>query len=140
MARKNFKEIFKKAFIIISGISFFWFSAEGVLRMMTQSQTLPQQSQQSSPEQKLEQEKKGYELVLTKEPDNIFALEKLVEINLQQRDLSSALPLTEKLVALQPDNKRYQEVLQIIKQGLQAEKNKTSPPPPGNNSDNNEKK
>lgn len=71
----------------------------------------------------LVQEIEGYQLVLNKEPDNRFAREKIVEIYLQNRDLSSALPHMEKLVELQPENQQYQQILEIIKQGIKAENN-----------------
>ncbi|BAQ66112.1 hypothetical protein GM3709_2877 [Geminocystis sp. NIES-3709] len=111
--------------------------------MITKPQTPIANTQEEnlSPEAILRKEMKGYELVLAKEPDNVFALEKLVEIHLQLRNLSTALPLVEKLVTIQPDNQRYQEVLKIIKQGLAQEKTKTPPPPNSSNiPDNNEKK
>jgi len=83
----------------------------------------------------------GYQLVLDKEPNNVFALEKLVEVNLQLGNLAQALPLTEKLAALQPTNQRYQDVLKIIKQGIEAQKTKTSTPSDSSNiPDKNEKK
>ncbi|WP_017294994.1 tetratricopeptide repeat protein [Geminocystis herdmanii] len=138
------KDIFKKGFIIISGGAFVWFSIAGVIKMMTQPATPPantQNQEELSPEARLEKEMQGYQLVLDKEPNNVFALEKLVEVNLQLGNLATALPLTEKLVALQPTNQRYQDVLKIIKQGLEAEKTQTPPPSDSSNiPDKNEKK
>ncbi|MGI0482170.1 tetratricopeptide repeat protein [Geminocystis sp. CENA526] len=130
------KEIFKKGFVLLSGTAFVWFSVAGVIKMMTTPATPPantQNQEELSPEARLEKEMLGYQLVLDKEPDNVFALEKLVEINLQLGNLSDALPLTEKLVALQPTNQRYQDVLKIIKQGLEAEKTQTPPPSDSSN-------
>jgi hypothetical protein len=146
MTKVTPKEILKKGFIIISGLAFFWFSAAGVVEMITQPATPPvkanqTQGEDSSVKAKLEQEAKGYELVLSKEPNNRFALEKLVEIQLQLRNLQAALPLTEKLVKINPENTRYQEVLKIIKQGLAQEKSPTQPSinSPHNNEENKEK-
>lgn len=125
------KDIFKKGFIILSGGAFVWFSVAEVIKMVSQPVTPPantQNQEELSPQARLEKEMQGYQLVLDKEPDNVFALEKLVEVNLQLGNLAQALPLTEKLVELQPTNQRYQDVLKIIKQGLEAEKTKTSTP------------
>ncbi|BAQ60606.1 FOG: TPR repeat [Geminocystis sp. NIES-3708] len=144
MAKVTSKEIVKKSFIIISGLAFFWFSASSVIEMITKPATPSvnqSQGEDSSAEALLKKEVKGYELVLEKEPDNRFALEKLVEIQLQLRNLQAALPLTEKLVKLDPQNTRYQQVLKIIKQGLAQEKSQTQPPinSPNNNEENKEK-
>ncbi|NCO73815.1 MAG: hypothetical protein GW795_01630 [Cyanobacteria bacterium] len=136
MTKVTPKQIFKKGFIIISGLAFFWFSASSMIKMVTKPATPPVNSSQGeslSPESALLKEAKGYELVLEKEPNNRFALEKLVEIQLQLKNLSAALPLMEKLVKIEPQNTKYQEVLNIIKQGL-AQQN--SPTPPVNNSPN----
>lgn len=125
------KDIFKKGFIILSGGAFVWFSVAGVIKMMTTPATPvanTQNQEELSPEARLKKEMLGYQLVLDKEPNNTFALEKLVEVNLQLGNLAAALPLTEKLVALQPTNQRYQDVLKIIKKGLAEQKTQTPPP------------
>ncbi|MBL1209693.1 hypothetical protein [Geminocystis sp. GBBB08] len=144
MAKTTPKEIFKKSFIIISGLAFVLFSASSVIKMMTKPITPPvnqSQGEDSSPNAILQKEAKGYELVLEKEPNNRFALEKLVEIHLQSRNLAAALPLMEKLVKIDPENQRYQEVFKIIKQGLQAQKSQPQSPlnSPNNNEENQKK-
>lgn len=144
MTKVTPKEIFKKSLIIISGLAFFWFSASSVIEMITKPATPPinqNQGENSSPNTILLKEAKGYELVLEKEPNNHFALEKLAQIQLQLGNLQAALPLMEKLVKIDPQNTRYQEVLNIIKQGLAQEKSSTQPPinSPNNNEKNQEK-
>lgn len=116
------KGIFKKVIVILSGISFFWFSASTVIGMLTNPQPAPSAVENPPVNNELVQEIEGYQLVLEKEPDNRFAREKIVEIHLQNKDLKSALPHMEKLVALQPENQQYQEILSIIKQGIESEK------------------
>jgi tetratricopeptide (TPR) repeat protein len=136
------KDILKKGFIILSGGAFVLFSVAEVIQMVSKPTKPPANTQnqvESSPEARLEKEMQGYQLVLDKEPNNVFALEKLVEVNLQLGNLAQALPLTEKLVALQPTNQRYQDVLKIIRQGLEAQKTKT-PPSSSNIPEKNEKK
>jgi len=121
------KDIFKKAVIIISGLAFFWFSASAVLNMITNPQTPEGVGEtgieNTAPNDQLQQEIEGYELVLENEPDNRFALERLVELNLQRGELDSALEPMEKLVELNPENEQYQEVLGIIEQGVEAQQN-----------------
>ena len=143
-AKFSTKDILKKGFIILSGGAFVWFSVAEVIQMVSKPTTPPantQNQEELSPEARLEKEMQGYQLVLDKEPNNVFALEKLVEVNLQLGNLAQALPLTEKLAALQPTNQRYQDVLKIIKQGIEAQKTKTSTPSDSSNiPDKNEKK
>lgn len=64
----------------------------------------------------LEEMAKGYERVLEREPENQFALQKLVEIRLQMNDLQGAVAPMEKLVKLNPDNAQYKALLEGIKQ------------------------
>ncbi len=125
------KQIFRQVFVILSGLSFASFSIIGVIKMLKTPNNANQPQQEVvSPETQLEKEAQGYKLVLEREPDNRFALERLVQIYLTGGDLVSALPLMEKLVSLEPQNQSYQEALGFIKQGL-AEK-QTQPPTPEN--------
>lgn len=125
------KKIFRQVFIILSGLSFASFSIIGVIKML-QSPNNANQPQQEiiSPETQLEKEAQGYKLVLEREPDNRFALENLVQLYLRGGDLASALPLMEKLVALEPQNQGYQDALGFIQQGLAEEENQTPTNPP----------
>jgi tetratricopeptide (TPR) repeat protein len=54
-----------------------------------------------------DQEASGYESVLEREPDNDFALAKLLEIRLQQRDFQKAIVPLERLVELHPEQIQY---------------------------------
>jgi len=56
-------------------------------------------------------EAKGFELVLAKDPDNIYALRSLLEIRLQQKDLKGALPLLARLAKNHPDVAEYHILL-----------------------------
>lgn len=127
------KQIFRQVFVILSGLSFASFSIIGVIKMLkTPNNANPPQQETISPETLLEKEAQGYKLVLEREPDNRFALENLVQVYLKGGDLASALPVMEKLVALEPQNQSYQEALGFIKQGLTEQQNppstQTNPP------------
>lgn len=132
MSQKKGKDTVKKVLIIISGLAFLLFSGSAVIRMILNPQTPSTNTQTSqvndSPEERLKQQAKGYEIVLEKEPNNRFALEKLVELNLQLGNLQGAMPLMERLVKNYPDNERYQEVLTIINQGIEQQSNLSNSP------------
>ncbi len=140
MSQKKGKDTVKKVLIIISGLAFLLFSGSAVIRMILNPQTPSTNTQTSqvndSPEERLKQQAKGYEIVLEKEPNNRFALEKLVELNLQLGNLQGAMPLMERLVENYPDNERYQEVLTIINQGIEQQKNLSSFPQNSNSNPN----
>ncbi|WP_069790339.1 tetratricopeptide repeat protein [Cyanobacterium sp. IPPAS B-1200] len=126
--KKKGKEIFKKVFIILSGLAFVLFSVSAVVNMIMNPQTPVATDNQNSQGDdgaiaQIDREIAGYQSVLENEPENSFALERLVELNLQKGDLQGALPPMEKLVALNPDNEQYQQVLGIIQQGLEEEEN-----------------
>jgi tetratricopeptide (TPR) repeat protein len=54
-----------------------------------------------------DREASGYESVLEREPDNDFALSKLLEIRLQQKDFPKAIAALERLVELHPEQTQY---------------------------------
>lgn len=132
MNEKKGKGTLKKVLTIISGLAFLLFSGSAIIRMILNPQTSSPDTQtnqvNNSPEEKLKQEAKGYEIVLAKEPNNRFALEKLVEIQLKLGNLQGAIPLLERLVKNYPDNERYQEVLTIIQQGIEQQGNLSNSP------------
>lgn len=124
MLKGKFGEIFKKGFIILGGISFVWATAAGVVNMVIKPQTKVENSteiQDQSPEKKLKEAAKGYEMVLEKEPNNRFALQELVGIYLQLGDLQNAVKPLEKLAKLEPKNQDYQDALKKVKAGLDSE-------------------
>jgi cytochrome c-type biogenesis protein CcmH/NrfG len=85
---------------------------------MKASQEPPQNAQTAATAKnsQLEELVKGYESVLQREPENQFALQKLVETRLQMNDLQGAIVPMEKLVKLNPDNAQYKALLAGIKQ------------------------
>ncbi|MFN5952605.1 MAG: tetratricopeptide repeat protein [Dolichospermum sp.] len=88
----------------------------GGLNFLQQTWQKPQQAVVKSAETDLQQQIKGYELVLQREPNNQTALEKLSILRLNLGDNQGAIALIEKLVELHPDRQDYQTALTNIKQ------------------------
>lgn len=68
---------------------------------------------------KLEAEASGYEKVLSREPDNDTALNGLLNIRLQQKDLENAIAPLTKLATLHPEQTEYSTLLAQAKQQLE---------------------
>ena len=97
--------------------------------------TPPASSQiEASQKSQLEQQARGYELVLQREPDNQTALRGLVEARIQLRDLEGAIAPLSKLAASNPNQtevrlilgqlyatqQRYDEALAVYDQAIKA--------------------
>ena len=98
--------------------------------------TPPASSQTLATSQKsqLEQQARGYELVLEREPENQTALQGLVEARIQLRDLKGAIAPLEKLAASNPNQpevrlilgqlyatqQRYDEAIAVYDQAIKA--------------------
>jgi cytochrome c-type biogenesis protein CcmH/NrfG len=104
--------------IILSGIAFAATTLLGLAELFTNAFQEPKKVQTAAEVQKseLEAQAQGYEKVLQREPENQFALQKVVELRLQMNDLQGALAPMEKLVKLNPDNPQYKALLEAIKQ------------------------
>jgi tetratricopeptide (TPR) repeat protein len=66
----------------------------------------------------LENQALGYQLVLEREPDNVNALQGLLEIRLQQQNLAEAIAPLERLGQLNPDQVQYRILLAQAKSQL----------------------
>ncbi|APB33036.1 Tetratricopeptide repeat-containing protein [Gloeomargarita lithophora Alchichica-D10] len=64
-----------------------------------------------TPQSEQVSEAKGFELVLQKDPDNVYALRSLLEIRLRQQDLQGALPLLTRLAKNNPTIGEYHILL-----------------------------
>lgn len=71
--------------------------------------------------QQLQAQARGYETVLQREPENLTALEGLVEIRLQLEDFERTVEPLETLVRLHPEQEQYKTLLAKIKQQVEQE-------------------
>jgi predicted Zn-dependent protease len=59
----------------------------------------------------LKQDAKAYESILLREPNNRIALEGIVKVRVTQQDLAGAKKHLKKLIALEPNNKSFQSLM-----------------------------
>jgi tetratricopeptide (TPR) repeat protein len=78
--------------------------------------SLDSQTALSQAQKALETKALGYQLVLEREPENQNALQKLLEVRLQQNDIKGAIEPLEKLAQLNPQQSDYTILLAQAKQ------------------------
>ncbi|MEH2458408.1 tetratricopeptide repeat protein [Nostoc sp.] len=103
---------------IITIVSMFFFFGSMVFRVIPAIQQASQPKPaiaSPSPELGLQQQARGYEMVLQREPENQIALEKLSVLRLQLKDAKGAMEPLERLVKLHPDRQDYKVLLEQIK-------------------------
>lgn len=114
ISRKKKIERRQKLLAIVSIVSFVGSTAFALIPAIQQAISNPTPVT-VSPESSLQQEARGYEFVLQREPENQSALEKLSLLRLQLNDTKGAIELAEKLVKLHPDRQDYKVVLKDMK-------------------------
>ena len=111
------KKTLQRILIIASAISFFGSTGYTLAQMFNGGFQPPEETTEvASLEQQLQEQARGYELVLQREPENSVALQGLVEVRLQMNDWAGAIAPLEKLVKLNPQQEQYKAMLAQVKQ------------------------
>ncbi|MEA5567122.1 tetratricopeptide repeat protein [Anabaena sp. UHCC 0399] len=116
IARKKQIERKTRIVTIVSVIGFVGSTVFAVVPAIQQAIQNPQPvTTTTSLESSLQEQAKGYDLVLQREPNNQIALEKLSLVRVQLKDFQGAIASLEKLVKLHPDRQDYKVILEDIK-------------------------
>ncbi|MEH2312107.1 MAG: tetratricopeptide repeat protein [Nostoc sp.] len=115
ITRKKQIERRQKIVTIVSMFSFFGSTVFAVIPVIQQASQPKPAIASPSAESVLQQQARGYDLILQREPENQLALEKLSLVRLQLKDAKGAIELLEKLVKLHPERQDYKVVLEEIR-------------------------
>lgn len=120
LGAKRDRQTKQKIMAILSLLFFCGATSSGIIKFLKKvgAESIPVESQ-SSLEDPLQQQAKGYELVLQREPENQAALEGLVDTRLQLNDQKGAIEPLEKLVKLRPERTDYTTLLNQLQEEAQ---------------------
>lgn len=114
---------FVKVFLLLAVVAFVGFSMVPLISStIEESQPSPSATpaagQSPVGQSKLDEQARGYESVLQREPENQTALRGLVETRLQQKNIPGLIAPLEKLAALNPQDIQYSILLAEAKQQI----------------------
>ena len=101
---------------VVSIISFFGSTGFAVIGGLQQANQTSNQPTPVSGESVLQQQARGFELVLQREPENRVALEGLANTRVELKNTQGAIALLEKLIKLHPEEAGYKAQLEQLKQ------------------------
>jgi thioredoxin-like negative regulator of GroEL len=110
------KNKFTKVFVILAGLAFLGSSVAGLSGSIGSSMNEPAATEKAAQSQsaQLAAEEKGFAAVLQREPNNQTALKGLVSIRLKSGDIAGTRTALAQLVKLNPAERQYKELLEVI--------------------------
>jgi predicted Zn-dependent protease len=120
----------QRLLIIIFGLAFIGSTAfaivEGLFASNTTTTNNAPPTQETTATEQLKAEARGYAKVLEREPENLTALQGLLQTSLQTGDLPGAIAPLKKLIELDPNNAQLTDILtkieaEIAKQATQTQ-------------------
>ncbi|AZB72949.1 tetratricopeptide repeat protein [Synechococcus elongatus] len=109
--------IAKLLLVYVSGIAFIGTSAVGIVGALQSSWQASQESETAGlVSADLLKQIQGYRNVVEREPNNRFALEQLVQLELQLGRKTTAQEYLDRLLKLDPQNSAYQSLQQQLAQ------------------------
>ena len=114
---KNQKKTFQKVVVIFSAIAFFGSTGLMAANLLTGNSTSPQTEPATEAEaiqNELATQEEGFAAVVEREPDNEFALTRLVELRLQMQKFEETIEPLQQLVELNPENQQALQALAAV--------------------------
>jgi tetratricopeptide (TPR) repeat protein len=110
----------QRVLVLLFGLAFIGSTAFMLVGSLFSNDSQPSASTSkatgSSEQEQLQAQIRGYEKVLTREPNNPTALQGLVQARLALQDLPGAIEPLEKLVQLYPQEPELKALLEAVKQ------------------------
>lgn len=129
MAEKTGMKPVQRFFVIVSGFAFIISMGSGIISMFTKAgQTTQTEVAQEVVAQntQLEQQAIGYEKVLEKEPKNKYALDNLIKLRLEMKDMEGLQTQMDRLIKLYPNEPAFQEVIKAMEEDRKVNSNGTT--------------